>query len=166
MLRKIIVLVFSLLMFNLSSCGFQLRGSSGFHLKSIYVSSESADKIANEIKQLLREEQVTLAATAQEAQVVLQLQNEILDRRTVTVSTGRERIEEIELNYRVTVELQKPDTMPLTRKRVISLVRDYSFDNTAMLAMDTEEQTLRDDLFQDMTMQIIRLLRTTQVKDS
>lgn len=166
MWQKIIVLVFSLLVLNLSSCGFQLRGSSGFHLKSIYVSSESADKIANEIKQLLREEQVTLAASAQEAQVVLQLQNEILDRRTVTVSTGRERIEEIELNYRVAVELQKPDTTPLTKKRVISLVRDYSFDNTAMLAMDTEEQTLRDDLFQDMTMQIMRLLRTTQVKDS
>jgi len=53
----------------------------------------------------------------------------------------------------------------LIKKRAIHLVRDYSFDNTAMLAMDTEEQTLRDDLFQDMAMQIMRMLRVVQVSE-
>jgi LPS-assembly lipoprotein len=165
MLRRIILLFFCAGVLGLTSCGFQLRGSSGLALKSVYVKSEAADRISNEIKQLLTEEQVALAANEKDAQVVLQLQHETFDRRTVTVTAGRERIEEIELNYQVEVELQQADATPLIKKRAIHLVRDYSFDNTAMLAMDTEEQTLRDDLFQDMAMQIMRMLRVVQVSE-
>jgi LPS-assembly lipoprotein len=165
MSRKVILLFFCAYVLSLSGCGFQLRGAGGLHLKSVYVKSESADRISNEIKQLLTEEQVALAASEKEAQVILQLQHEAFDRRTVTVSAGQERIEEIELNYHVNVELQKADATPLIKKRQIHLVRDYSFDNTAMLAMDTEEQTLREDLFQDMAMQIMRMLRVVQVAE-
>ncbi|MEZ5673656.1 MAG: hypothetical protein R3E08_15280 [Thiotrichaceae bacterium] len=150
----------------MSSCGFQLRGSGGLQFKSIYVKSEAADRISNEIKQLLTDEPITLAASETEAQIVLHLQNETLDRRTVTVSAGVERIEEIELNYHVEVEVRASDTTPLLKKRALDLVRDYSFDNQAMLAMDTEEQTLREDLLQDMMMQIMRILRVVKVPAS
>lgn len=161
MSSRTILLLFCAL--SLSSCGFQLRGTGDFQFKSIYVKSEAADKISNEIKQLLTDEQVTLAANETEAQIILHLQNETLDRRTITVSAGVERIEEIELNYHVEVEVHAPDNTPLLQKRAIDLVRDYSFDNQAMLAMDTEEQTLREDLLQDMTMQIMRILRVVKV---
>lgn len=163
MSSKTILLLFYIFVLSLTSCGFQLRGSGGFQFKSVYVKSESADRIANEIKQLLTEQQITVVPNAAAAQVVLSLQNEALDRRTVTVSAGKERIEEIELNYHVEVEVQQPDATPLLKNRAIDLVRDYSFDNQAMLAMDTEEQTLREDLLQDMVLQIIRMLRAAKV---
>ena len=147
------------LLWLLSGCGFQLRGTYGFKVNSVYVESQSADRTAAEVRRILIDQGVTVPPTAQAAQVVLRISNEITEKRVLSVSAVSGKIQEVELNLRVETEAHKPDGKVLQPQQLISLLRDYSFDETAVLAMGAEEEALRNDMFRESVEQVLRRLR-------
>ncbi len=159
-LGSLFILVGSLL---LSGCGFQLRGALATHLSKVSVQSEAADSIANEVKRLLMEEGVQIVPVTKEAQVILYLRHEVFGRRVLSVSAVSGKMQETELHYRVEMEVQKPDNTVLDQQ-IMNLSRDYTFDETAVLAMGEEEQMLREEMFRDLTTQILRRLQRLPVK--
>jgi LPS-assembly lipoprotein len=159
-------LITGLLVNLVSGCGFHLRGAVGdLHIQKVHIQSESAERIANEVKRILTEEGVQVVPTTKAAQVVVYLRNEAVDGRVLSVSSVSGKQEEIELNYRVEMEVRKPDDTVLLEKQTISLLRDYRFDETAVLAAGAEQETLRDDMFRDIVEQIIRRLQVLKIDE-
>jgi LPS-assembly lipoprotein len=157
----LLILVGSLL---LNGCGFQLRGALATHLSKVYIQSEAADGITNEVKRLLTEDGVQIVPAMKEAQILLYLRHEVLDRRVLSVSAVSGKMQEMELHYRVEMEVRKPDNNTVLDQQVLNLSRDYTFDETAVLAMGEEEQLLREEMFHDLTAQILRRLQRLSVK--
>jgi len=147
----------------ISGCGFQLRGAAGYDFSLLHIQSQSADRIANEVKRRLTERGVQVLPTASGAQAVVYLRNEVVDRRVLTVSSVSGKQEEFELNYRVELEVRQPNQTVLIEKQTLSLLRDYLFDETAVLAMGAEEEVLREDMYSDIVAQVMRRLQVLKL---
>lgn len=162
---KLRALIYCVLLSLLSGCGFQLRGSVPMALKTVFVQAENSPRIAAEVSRLLVEEGVALApnANAKAAQAVLYIRNENLTRRFLSISAVTGRIEEMELNLRVDLEARTPQNKVLLEPQNLLLLREYSFDQNAILAKDAEEQVLREELYQDITAQVMRRIRAIQL---
>ncbi|MDM8567362.1 LPS assembly lipoprotein LptE [Candidatus Halobeggiatoa sp. HSG11] len=158
--KRYLILVIVLL---LNSCGFHLRGAAGFDISFVYIKSESANTIATEIGRLLTEQGVKIVSNPNAAQAIVYLQNETVDRRVLTVSSISGKQEEFELNYQVTMEVRKPDDTVLLEKQHITLLRDYMFDEKAVLAMWSEDEMLRKEMFRDVVAQIMRRLQVVKL---
>jgi LPS-assembly lipoprotein len=163
MIYRIFVFTFFLSHLLLSGCGFHLRGAAGFDFSLIHIKSESADQVALAVGYRLMDEGVEVVPTASAAQIVLHLRDETADHRVLTVSSFSGKLEEIELNVRVDMEAYQPDGTALLEKQRLSLLRDYSFDETAMLAMWDEAKILREEMYKDVVAQIIRRLQVLKI---
>ncbi|OQW93591.1 MAG: hypothetical protein BWK79_10340 [Beggiatoa sp. IS2] len=152
-------LIISVLCTFIISCGFQLRGDAKFNFTSLYLQVEAAPRVAQAVAQILQEKGVKIVATPQEAQIVLYLGSEAVENRTLSVSAVSGKIEEVELNVRTNMEIRKPDGKVLSEKQTISLLRDYSFDEMAVLAMGTEAEVLQEEMFREIVAQVIRRLQ-------
>lgn len=147
----------------LNSCGFQLRGNYGFHFSTAYIQAEAADLIASEVSRTLSEAGIKITSAPKDAQIVVFLRNERVDRRVLSVSAASGKMQEIELNGRAELEVRQPDDKVLLETRLLSLLRDYSFDETAVLAMGNEEYVLRLELLRDLVAQVLRSLQTIKL---
>ncbi|HDN27585.1 MAG TPA: hypothetical protein ENG03_10915 [Thioploca sp.] len=148
----------------MSGCGgFHLRGAVSFDVSLVHIQSESADNTAEEVARRLTEAGVQVVPIASAAQAVVYLRNETANRRVLSVSPVSGKLEEFELTFRVEMEVRKPDGTVLMEKRVISLLRDYLFDETAVLAMWAEEEMLHQDLLRDLVTQITRQLQALKL---
>jgi LPS-assembly lipoprotein len=141
-------------------CGFQLRGSGGsytmpFH--SIYVGFPDNSALGTELKRNLRAGGVTIAdsATAAEAQLVV-----LSERRGKQIlslnSLGRVR--EYLLTYTLSFTVRDPKGVELLPAAEISLRRNMAFDETQVLAKESEEALLYRDMQTDLVQQIMRRL--------
>ncbi len=151
--------IYLLCLLLISSCGFHLRGAAKFDLELVHIKSEDADTVANELKRLLTAKEIQVLSMEKAAQATVHLRNETVERRVLTVSSTSGKQEEMEINYRVEMEVRRPDGSVILPKQSISLLRDYRFDETAVLAMGVEEETLRKDMFRDLLAQIMRRLQ-------
>ena len=158
--------IFSLLwMILISSCGFHLRGTAKFNFELVHLKSEAADTVANELKRLLIAKGVQVISMPKAAQATVHLRDETVERRVLTVSSTSGKQEEMEINYRVEMEVRRPDGTVILPKQSLSLLRDYRFDETAVLAMGVEEEALRKEMFRDLVAQIMRRLQAIKAEN-
>lgn len=140
-------------------CGFQLRGSSGFDFTSLHIKSESANQVTNAVTHLLTEEGVQIVPTQEAAQAVMYLRNEGIEQRMLTISSISGQQMEFELNFHVEMEVRKPDGTILLDNQTLTLLRDYFFDETAVLAAGAEAEMLNQEMFRDIVAQVVRRLQ-------
>ncbi|MEK7990184.1 MAG: LPS assembly lipoprotein LptE [Thiotrichaceae bacterium] len=144
----------------ITSCGFQLRGQMDYAISSVYIQSEAADILASQVKQYLTtESNVTLAATPKNADVVILLSQQKLDRRVLSISAITGHLQEIELSFQANVEMRQPDDTVLMKEQTLNYIRDYSYNEQAVLAMGAEEEALRKELLQEATLHVLRMLQ-------
>jgi len=162
--RLLIISGLIIALLSTSGCGFRLRGSESLNFTFLHLKQENAGQVALQLQQRLTQRGVNLVPTPQIAQAVLHLGNARIDRRVLSVSALSGKMEEIELTLQVNIEARKPDddSLLLQPQRLV-LTRDYIFDETAILAMGVEEETLRKEMFRDLVTQIIRRLETIQL---
>ncbi|MCP4702939.1 MAG: hypothetical protein GY862_39670 [Gammaproteobacteria bacterium] len=141
----------------ISACGFHLRGAVDLpeSLASVYIQADKKGFLAGTVQRALRERGVNIAETIEKAGIVVALRDEKTERRVLSVSAVSGKQEEVELNQHVDLEVFKPDGTVLLKKRRLSLVRDFTYDETAVLAKDTEERILREELRRDLAIQIL-----------
>ena len=144
----------------LPGCGFQLRGSNGsytmpFH--SIYIGFPDNSALGTELKRNLRAGNVAIAdsATAAEAQLVVLSENRGKQILSLN-SLGRAR--EYLLTYTLTFTVRDPKGVELMAPAEISLRRNMAFDETQVLAKESEEALLYRDMQADLVQQIMRRL--------
>ena len=98
-----------------------------------------------------------LVNTAGQADVVLSIVSEILDKQILSLS-GSGRVNEFQLFYRVSVrayDLKKQDWIPAEE---FVIHRDFPYDDNNVLAMEAEETLLYQSMRSDMVQQIVRRL--------
>lgn len=163
MLNKIGLL---LLLLSLTACGFQLRGQVGLpsNLQKVYIQADNAEAMAKYVSQLFVDQNISVVDEIEKSQVVLHLSNEAIARRVLSVSASSGKQEEVELNHRIYLEIKDKLGEVLLEKQHISLLRDFTFDATAVLAKGAEEKILYQELQQAVGAQILRSLTSVMVR--
>jgi LPS-assembly lipoprotein len=146
-----------------AGCGFQLRGSSNLPFQTIYVPGSSGG-VALDLKRAIESSSNTrVVDTPKDAQAVFQLIGAQQEKEILSL-TGAGRVREYRLRYRVTYRVHDAKGHDLIPSTTLRQVRDVTFNDSAVLAKETEDQLLYRDMQNDMVQQILRQLAAAQVK--
>lgn len=149
------LLLFTLL---LSACGFQLRGQAGMPFTTLYLDAANPNSaMIAELRRNLEFNKVQLVNSAEQAEVILNIVSEYPNKQILTLG-GSGRVTEFQLNYKVSLrayDLKQIDWIPAEE---MVLRRDYSYDDTKILAKEQEEAMIYQSMRADMVQQIVRRL--------
>ena len=145
----------------LAGCGFQLRGTAALPFETLYMPGASGG-IALDLKRNIQSgTRTTVVDDPKKAEAVLDFTQEVREKNILSLSaTGR--VSEYELRYRVGFRVHDGkggEFLPVT---TVQLTRSVSFNDSAVLAKDTEEQQLYRDMQTDMVQQVMRRLAGAQ----
>jgi LPS-assembly lipoprotein len=142
----------------LSSCGFELRGHGlkkiSFSFHSIYVRAPSESPMVTALKQKIKAYKLELAPSSDKADLTLDLASESMAKQIVALNSSGQ-VSEYEAQYHVSFRVydrQQQDWIPASE---ISLIRDYNYDNSQLLAMTQQEQMIYQDIYQDAAQQLM-----------
>ena len=143
----------------LAGCGFHLRGSAPLPAALAKPYLDAPDRytpLFAALNQQLRAAGVTLAANPAEASAVIRLHRDETGRELLSV-TPQNRPGEYEVYYRAEFSVTSGDKELLARQQV-ELTREYGYEETAVLAKEHEEQSLRAALADEVAALILRRL--------
>lgn len=159
-MRAITTVLLLALILLLGACGFHLRGQSAYALpfQTLYV--KSANDLApfiTELKLTLEANGVQIADTSDQAQLTLHIVSEAADRQILSLSGGG-RVREYLLRYRISLRAYDQKQQDWLAPEEFTLQRDYSFDDSQVLAKEQEEALLYQNMRSDAVQQILRRL--------
>lgn len=141
----------------LAACGFQLRGVMELSFKKLYLQQSGSSALAKDFRRSLVSSGVEVVTTPEEAELHLDLMGEKTEKNILSLSGGG-RVREYELIYRVTIRLREASSELWGMPQVIEQRRDYSYDDTQLLAKEGEETRLYSDMRSDASREILRRL--------
>jgi len=153
--QSLALLLFTLL---LGACGFHLRGQAVMPFSTLYVDAAN-DKtpFIAELRRNLDANKVKLVTTSAQADVVLKIVFENSSKQILTLS-GSGRVTEFRLIYVVSLRAYDNEQQDWIPAEEMALRRDYSYDDTKILAKEAEETLLYQSMRSEMVQQIIRQL--------
>jgi LPS-assembly lipoprotein len=150
----------------LAGCGFKLRGSLSFAFDSITVTPGTGG-VAGELRRALagnvRLVEASVAtsavsgAAAGQPQVVLDVLSEQREKTVVGLNAAGQ-VREFQLRIRVKFRLRTPEGKELMPETELLQQRDISFNESAVLAKEAEENLLYRDMQTDIVQQVMRRL--------
>jgi LPS-assembly lipoprotein len=142
----------------LSSCAFHLREQADMPFKTLYLEAENPKTLfIADLRRSLEANDVKLASAAAQADVILNIVFERPEKQILTLG-GDGRVNEFRLSYKISLrayDLKQLDWMPAEE---IYLYRDFSYDDSIVLAKEAEEALLYQNMRSDMVQQIVRRL--------
>jgi LPS-assembly lipoprotein len=146
----------------LSGCGFQLRGGADLpNVDSIRVNAANAS-MRDELAVFLQDGGARVVRDADSlVDAVLTVSGEAFDRRVLSVDPSTGKAREYELAYTVNFAMVDGKGKPMVDQQSIRLIRDFVFDEDAVIGKSREENVLRDEMRRDAMQQIIRRLRAS-----
>jgi LPS-assembly lipoprotein len=149
-----------LLALALSACGFQLRGSGGqytlpFH--SLYVGFSDTSALGTELKRNLRGGGTVVATDAKAADALFDVLAETRNKSILSLNS-QGRVREYLLTYTLQFRVRDAKGAELLGPTEISLKRSYTFNESQVLAKESEESLLYRDMQTDLVQQILRRL--------
>ena len=145
----------------LAACGFQMRGAAPLPFDTLYMPGTSSG-IALDLKRSIQAgTRTTVIDDAKKAQAVLEFTQVIREKLILSLAaTGRVR--EFQLRYRVAFRVHDGKGGEFLPVSTVQLTRDVSFNDTDVLAKETEEALLFRDMQFDMVQLIMRRLAVAQ----
>ena len=148
----------------LSACGFHLRGSNGSFMlpfATMYIGLPDTSPLAIDLKRYIRAIGSTeVVNTRDGADAVLDVLSDPERNRTKTIlslnSSGR--VSEYQLGYSINFRVLDKAGNQLLAPTTISLVRPITFNDSQVLAKESEEAQLYRDMRNDLVQQIMRRL--------
>ena len=145
----------------LAGCGFQLRQAPHFAFSTIYVGSLPSSSLGNELKRTIGfSDGVTVigdVTRADTAQVVLDVLADQREKVVVGLNASGQ-VREFQLRTRFKFKLRTPQGKELIPETELLQQRDISFNESAVLAKETEENLLYRDMQTDLVQQLMRRL--------
>jgi len=142
----------------LVSCGFKLRGEAAIPYKTVFIETSGYSQFANDLERAIRfSSGAKVASSRDEAQAILRIIGEVQERRILSLSSGG-RVSEFELHYRVAYRLIDHAGSDLAPPGEIDQRRNMTYDDTQVLAKESEEQLLYRDMKKDAVQQMMRRL--------
>lgn len=154
--RRLLSLLLAPAVAAVGGCGFQLRQAPTFAFSSIHIPSASA--LANELRRSMGASgAVQVLPSGTQAQVVLDLLSEQREKVVVGMNaTGQVR--EFQLRTRLRFRLRTPAGKDLIADTELVQQRDISFNESAVLSKEAEENLLYRDMQTDLVQQLMRRL--------
>ncbi|AQR71532.1 hypothetical protein BZG29_26800 [Janthinobacterium sp. LM6] len=148
----------------LSACGFHLRGSNGSFMlpfATMYIGLPDTSPLAIGLKRYIRAIGSTeVVNTRDGADAVLEVLSDPERNQTKTILSLNKngRVQEYQLGYSINFRVVDKAGNQLLAPTTISLVRPITFDDSQVLAKETEEAALYRDMRNDLVQQIMRRL--------
>lgn len=150
----------------ISACGFNVRGSgrqSGSQVVGqLFIEGDAT--ILRALRNELTAQQVQFATIRDEADTIVILDNEVLSRRVASVSSSG-RVSEYELQHAIdlltvrAIDGVKAGLLTMTeinsQPQIVSVIRDYTYDETDVLAKDDEERILRAEMSDELVRHLV-----------
>ena len=156
-LRKIVLTPFMVL---LVACGFQLRGTADVPFSKVYVPGNSG--IALDLRRNIQAgTNARVVDDPKQADAIMQFTVESRDKQILSL-TGTGKVREFRLRYRVGFRVHDGKGGEYVPPSTLEVTRDISFNDTEVLAKETEEALLYRDMQNDMVQQILRRLSAAQ----
>ena len=144
-----------------TSCGFALRGSQKFAFKSLFSPLAEGSLIGTELKRSLESggnvRVITDVRQIAQADVILDVLQEQRE-KTVVARNASGQVREFQLRIRFKFKLRSAKDKELIPTTEILQKRDISFNESAVLAKETEEGLLYREMQSDIIQQIMRHL--------
>ena len=147
----------------LSGCGFRLAGSEPLPgvLARPYLSlKDPYTDFSREFEHQLKSAGATVQEVRANSTAYIDVSKDLVEQRTLSVSATNIPTE-YELTYTVTFAVQGTDKQ-LLAPQTISLSKDYSFEENALLAKEHEADILRQQMARDLV--AIAMRRLTSLK--
>ena len=152
----------AVLVLALAGCGFQLRGTAALPFDTLYMPGTESGGIALDLKRNIQSGTSTVVVDdPKRADAVLEFTQEGREKLILSLAaTGRVR--EYQLRYRVGFRVHDGKGGEFVPVSTLQLTREVTFNDTEVLAKETEEQLLYRDMQFDMVQQIMRRLAAAQ----
>lgn len=145
----------------LAGCGFQLRQAPHFAFSSIYVAAAPNSALGRQLRRSIASSDsvrvVDDPAAQPAAQVVLDLLADQREKVVVGLSASGQ-VREFQLRTRVRFRLRTAAGKELIPDTELLQQRDISFNESAVLAKEAEENLLYRDMQTDIVQQLMRRL--------
>ena len=148
----------------LSACGFHLRGSNGSFMlpfATMYIGLPETSPLAIDLKRYIRAIGSTeVVDTKDGADAILDVLTDPERNRTKTILSlnSNGRVSEYQLGYSINFRVLDKAGNQLLAPTTISLNRPITFNESQVLAKETEEAQLYRDMRNDLVQQIMRRL--------
>ena len=141
----------------LAGCGFQLRGTAALPFNTLYMPSTAAG-IALDLKRNIQSgTRTTVVDDPKQAEAVLDFVQELREKQILSLGANG-RVREYQLRYVVGFRVHDGKGAEFLPVSTVQLTRDITFNDTAVLSKETEEQQIYRDMQFDMVQQIMRRL--------
>ena len=146
-------------MLILTSCGFHMRGNvmDRVQLPPTYLAGR-AGALKQEAIHYLTVSEVPVAQSEKDAQLVIELINEGVRRRVLSVGADG-KVQEYEVLYAATYEVRRAGGKILIPRETLYAQRDYTYNETEVLAKDVEQDRLVQDMRSDAVRRMMQRLR-------
>ena len=145
----------------LAGCGFQLRGTADVPFETVYLPNPTAGVQLDLKRQIQAGTRAKVVDQPKDAQAIMQFNEETRQKEILSL-TSAGRVREFRLRYRVSWRVHDGKGAEYVPQNTIVLFRDVSFNDSDILAKETEEQLLFRDMQGDMVSQIMRRLAASK----
>lgn len=158
--RQAVLPTLAVLALLVGACGFHPRGAVELppDVSKVYVQAPSA-LLREPIAMYLEAGGARRVKNRAEADVAVLVTGEKRERRLLAVDPRTGKAREYELSYALTYQLARKDGSAILPPQTVSLVRDYTFDPMAVIAMGEEEALIYAEMRRDAVQQVLRRLR-------
>ena len=155
------VLLALALSLSLLGCGFQMRGANGQYqmpFQSIYLGFSETSQLGIELRRNLRGgDAVTVVTDPAKADAKLDVLSETRG-KTILSLNNQGRVREYLLTYTLVFRVRDAKDAEMLGATEISLKRSIAFNETQLLAKESEEALLYRNMQSDLVQQILRRL--------
>jgi LPS-assembly lipoprotein len=146
-----------------AGCGFELRRAPHFAFTTIYIGSAPASALGNELKRSIATSDgvVVVPGLASNPQVVMDVLGEQREKAVVGLNASGQ-VREFELRLRFKFKLRTPQGKELIPETELLQQRDISYNETAALSKEAEENLLYRDMQTDLVQQLMRRLAVAE----
>ncbi len=143
----------------LGGCGFKLRAAQAMPFNTIAVTPEQGGGVAGYMARYFSSSLVPVApgAGGVPPDVILDIVQEVPEKIVVGVNTAGQ-VREYQLRLRLLFKLRTPQGRELIGLTEIEQTRDISFNESIVLAKESEEALLYRDMQTDIAQQLLRRL--------
>ena len=145
-----------LLLASLATCGFHMRGAADVPFNSIYIQGSTVI-ISKNLKKNLTLNAVKVLPSADSAELLLEMVGEESEKRILSLA-GTGKVNEFELYYRVHYRTKLAGDALWSQVQTVEARRDYSYDDTQLLAKQGEEKRLNEDMQSSVLNALVRRL--------
>lgn len=148
----------------LAGCGFRMRGTQTLPVSSIYLALPVNSPIGAEMSRLLRSSTNTKVVTdRQQAQAIFELLGEAREREVLAINS-QGRATEYQIRLRIRFRVLDHNASELIEPTDLMTRRDITFNESDLLAKESEEGLLYRDMQSDLVRQMVSRLAGMKIE--